>query len=174
MKPLIIWNYSALSQFIWQKQSNLLKCKLCIVQNCFRAQNTRYVKLMTPIEFVQTKFIRWLLGVNKFCSSNACRSEVGRFPMRTKTKCRAIKYWLKFCEPEHQNKLSGIAFTDQIGQDKKELWPSKLKRLLNLAGLGDIWSAKTNTPAIMSYIRQRLLDIEQQTWTSEIHNDEPA
>ena len=40
-----------------------------------------------------------------------------------KTKCRAIKYWLKFCEPEHQNKLSGIAFTDQIGQDKKELWP---------------------------------------------------
>ena len=128
-----------------------------------------------PIEFVQTKFIRWLLGVNKFCSSNACRSEVGRFPMRTKTKCRAIKYWLKFCEPEHQNKLSGIAFTDQIGQDKKELWPSKLKRLqvLNLgADLCDIWSAKTNTPATMSYIRQRLLDIEQQTWISEIHNDE--
>ena len=105
-----------------------------------------------PIEFVQTKFIRWLLGVNKFCSSNACRSEVGRFPMRTKTKCRAIKYWLKFCEPEHQNKLSGIAFTDQIGQDKKELWSSKLKRLLKLAGLGDIWSAKTNTPTIMNYI----------------------
>ena len=95
--------------------------------------------------------------------------------MRTKTKCRAIKYWLKFCEPEHQNKLSGIAFTDQIGQDKKELWPSKLKRLqvLNLgADLCDIWSAKTNTPATMSYIRQRLLDIEQQTWISEIHNDE--
>ena len=100
------------------------------------------------------------------------RWEVGRFPMRTKTKCTAIKYWLKFCEPELQNKLSGIAFTDQIAQDKKELWPSKLKRLLNLAGLGDIWSAKTNTPATMSYIRQRLLDIEQQTWISEIHNDE--
>ena len=91
--------------------------------------------------------------------------------MRTKTKCRAIKYWLAFCEPEHQNKLSGIAFTDQIGQDKKELRPSKLKRLLNLAGLGDIWSAKTNTPATMNYIRQRLLEIEQQTWISEIHND---
>ena len=107
--------------------------------------------------------------------TNACRSGVGRFPMRTKTKCRAIKYWLKFCEPEHQNKLSGIAFTDQIGQDKKELWPSKLKRLqvLNLgADLCDIWSAKTNTPATMSYIRKRLLDIEQQTWISEIHNDE--
>ena len=59
-----------------------------------------------------------------------------------------------------------------IGQDEKELWPSKLKRLINLAGLGDIRSAKTNTPATMSYVRQRLLDIEQQTWISEIHNDE--
>ena len=94
----------------------------------------RLVKLENdPIEFVQTKFIRF------------------------KVHFRAIKYWLKFCEPEHQNKLSGIAFTDQIGQDKKELWSNKLKRLLiNLAGLGDIWSAKTNNSAIMSYIRQRL------------------
>ena len=64
--------------------------------------------------------------------------------MRTKTKCKVIKYWLKFCEPEHQNKLSEIAFTDQIGQDKKELWPSKLKRLLNLAGLGDIYMVSEN------------------------------
>ena len=40
--------------------------------------------------------------------------------MRTKTKCRAIKYWLNFCEPEHQNKLSGVAFTDQVGEGKKK------------------------------------------------------
>ncbi|XP_073251799.1 uncharacterized protein [Porites lutea] len=151
---------------------NLNKIKVLIFNNCGRTMNKHVLYFCS-----KTKFIRWLLGVNKFCSSNACRSEVGRFPMQTKTKCRAIKYWLKLCEPEHQNKLSGIAFTDQIGQDKKELWSSKLKRLLNLAGLGDIWSAKTNTPAIMSYIRQRLLDIEQQTWISEIqelteHNDQ--
>ena len=47
-----------------------------------------------------------------------------------------------------------------------------LKRLLNLAGLGDIWSAKTNHSATMTYIRQRLLDIDQRTSISEIHNDE--
>ena len=58
---------------------------------------------------------------NSVAQMRADRTWVGRFPMRTKTKCRAIKYWLKFCEPEHQNKLSEIAFTDQIGQDKKEL-----------------------------------------------------
>ena len=44
-----------------------------------------------PGELVLTKFIRWLSGVNKFCSSNGCRSEIGHFPTRTKSKCRAIK-----------------------------------------------------------------------------------
>ena len=73
-----------------------------------------------PIEFVQTKFIRWLLGVNKFCSSTACRSEVGQFPTRTKTKRKAIKFWLKFCELEDQKKLSGIAFAELIVQDSLE------------------------------------------------------
>ena len=77
-----------------------------------------------------------------------------------------------FGETEKVTAGDSSIYLDQIGQDKRELWSSKLKRLLNLAGLGDIWSAKTNTPAIMSYIRQRLLDIEQQTWISEIHNDE--
>ena len=77
-----------------------------------------------PIEFVQTKFIRWLLGVNKFCSSNACRSEVGRFPTRTKTKRKAIKFWLKFWEPEHLilwNSIRGSNWPRQKGTLAKQI-----------------------------------------------------
>ena len=33
-------------------------------------------------ELVQNKFLKWLLGVNKYCNNNACRAEIGRFPMR--------------------------------------------------------------------------------------------
>ena len=35
-----------------------------------------------PAELVQNKFLKWLLGVNKYCNNNACRAETGRFPMR--------------------------------------------------------------------------------------------
>ena len=35
-----------------------------------------------PLELVQIKFLKWLLGVNKYCSNNACRAETGRFPMK--------------------------------------------------------------------------------------------
>ena len=129
-----------------------MRSKVCLSHAGGLIRRKLFLKsVRRAIEIVQTKFLRWVLGVNKFCSPNACRSEVGRFPMRTKTKRRAIKFWLKFWEPEHQNKLSGIAFADLIGQDKKELQPSKLKRVLKLYGLGDIWSVKTNTPATMNY-----------------------
>ena len=33
-------------------------------------------------ELVQINFLKWLLGVNKYCSNNACRAETGRFPMK--------------------------------------------------------------------------------------------
>ena len=35
-----------------------------------------------PAELVQIKFLKWLLGVNKYCSNNACRAETGRFPIK--------------------------------------------------------------------------------------------
>ena len=83
-------------------------------------------------------------------------------PNANEDKVQSHQILVEFCEPEHQNLLSGIEFADLIGQDKKELWPSKLKRLLNVSGLGNIWSVKTNTPATMNYLRQRLFDTEQQ------------
>ena len=33
-------------------------------------------------ELVHIKFLKWLLGVNKYCSNNASRAETGRFPMK--------------------------------------------------------------------------------------------
>ena len=41
-----------------------------------------------PAELVQNKFLKWLLGVNKYCNNNACRAETGRFPMIIEAQCR--------------------------------------------------------------------------------------
>ena len=35
-----------------------------------------------PAELVQIKFLKWLLGVNKYCSNNAYRAEIGKFPIK--------------------------------------------------------------------------------------------
>ena len=54
-----------------------------------------------PAELVQIKFLKWLLGVNKYCSNNACRAETGRFPIKIEAQYRNFKFWLTLTK--HQN-----------------------------------------------------------------------
>ena len=56
-----------------------------------------------PEELVQNKFLKWLLGVNKYCNNNACRAETGRFPLRIKAQCRTFKFWLTLATHEENN-----------------------------------------------------------------------
>ena len=46
-----------------------------------------------PVESVQNKFLRELLGINKYCNNDACRAETGRFPMTIDAQCRNFKFW---------------------------------------------------------------------------------
>ena len=47
-----------------------------------------------PAELVQIKFLKWLLGVNKYCNNNACRAETGKFPIKIETQYRNFQFWL--------------------------------------------------------------------------------
>ena len=43
---------------------------------------------------MQKKFLKWLLGINKYCTNNACRASTGRFPMKINAQCRNFEFWL--------------------------------------------------------------------------------
>ena len=123
-----------------------------------------------PAELVQNKFLKWLLGVNKYCNNNACRAETGRSPMRIKVQCRNFKFWLTLTKNE--NKLSQIAYNDIKWKENKPLWSKKIKSLLEQIGLGGLWMKSHYADiGIVNMIRQRLKDIELQRWLSEINND---
>ena len=123
-----------------------------------------------PAELVQNKFLKWLLGVNKYCNNNACRAETGKFPMRIEAQCRNFKFWLTLTKNE--NKLSQIAYNDIKWNENKAFWSKKIKSLLEQIGLGELWmKAHYADIGIVNMIRQRLKDIELQRWLSEINND---
>ena len=124
-----------------------------------------------PAELVQIKFLKWLLGVNKYCSNNACRAETGRFPMKIEAQYRNFKFWLTLTKhPKH--KLSQVAYNDVKSRMNKELWSQKIKRVLDQIGLGYLWTkAHENGIGILNIIKQRLKDIELQRWLSEVDND---
>ena len=124
-----------------------------------------------PAELVQIKFLKWLLGVNKYCSNNAYRAETGRFPMKIEAQYRNFKFWLTLTKhPKH--KLSQVAYNDVKSRMNKELWSQKIKRVLDQIGLGYLWTkAHENGIGILNIIKQRLKDIELQRWLSEVNND---
>ena len=59
-----------------------------------------------PAELAENKFLKWLLGVNKYCNNYACRETTGRSPMKTDVQCRNFMFWLYLIKEE--NKLSQI------------------------------------------------------------------
>ena len=67
-----------------------------------------------PAELVQNKFLKCLLGVNKYCNNNARRTETGRFPMTIAAQCRNFKFWLILTKIEYI--LSQIACNDNNGR----------------------------------------------------------
>ena len=120
---------------------------------------------------VQIKFLKWLLGVNKYCSNNVCRAETGRFPMKIKAQYRKFKFWLTLTKyPKH--KLSQVVYNDVKSRMNKELWSQKIKRVLDQIGLGYLWTkAHENGMGILNIIKQRLKDIELQRWLSDVNSD---
>ena len=85
-----------------------------------------------PAELVQNKFLKWLLGVNKYCNNNASRAETGRFPMTIAAQCRNFKFWLTLTKNEY--KLSQIAHNDIKWEENKAFWNKKIKSLLEQIG----------------------------------------
>ena len=123
-----------------------------------------------PAELVQNKFLKWLLGVNKYCNNKACRAETGRFLMRIEVQCRNCKFWLTLTKNE--NKLSQIAYNDIKWNENKAFWSKKIKSLLEQIGLGEFWmKAHYAAIGIVNMIRQRLEDIELQRSLSEMYKD---
>ena len=115
--------------------------------------------------------MKWLLGVNKYCSNNACRAETGKFPIKIEAQYRNFKFWLTLTKhPKH--KLSRVVYNDVKSRMNKELWSQKIKCGFDQIGLGYLWTkAHENDIRILNIIKQRLKDIKLQRWLSDVNND---
>ena len=123
-----------------------------------------------PIEAIQVKFCKMLLGVSRKASNVACRSELGMFPLRSAAKLRVIKFWIKFMNRRNDAKLSHNVITDSLTDNThKTSWTEKIKSLLNKLGLSYMWQqnideqmTKYQISKIMEMIKQRIEDQEFQ------------
>lgn len=125
------------------------------------------------IENIQIKFCRYLLGVNTHTPNAAVLGELGRFPLYTEYATKCIKYWCKLQEMEH-DRLPSASYQmlyqyDNVG---RTTWASHIKTLLQKTGFGFVWDNQSvgDTEWFTQIFKQRLKDMCEQDWLSEINN----
>ena len=126
-----------------------------------------------PIENLNVKLCKHLLGVNKHTSNAGCRAELGRQPLLLTGAKSFIKNWIRIIDGE-----SNIIFKNafKVNRNSQLQWASKLKDILQRHGLGYIWEhqfTSEQTRPLKNYLNtiiMRLRDSYIQTTLSHIRS----
>ena len=128
----------------------------------------------SDIENVQNKFCKWLILTGSKTTNVIAKGECGRYDLCATYMCRPIKYFLKLLKMEG-NRLPKQCYNmlneRQNGQNN---WCTAVKNLLFTTGFGSVWinQGVGNEEMFMLQFKQRLRDINFQTWLSSIENME--
>ncbi len=129
----------------------------------------------TDVEFIHTKFIRYILGVKKSTSTAALYGELERVPLSVHRKYIMIKYWKKIItlpESSPVKKIYYLLKTDDLNNKtyKNKNWATQIKSIFNEIGLSSIWISEEIDDNCLTLVRQRIYDQYFQKWYSDINN----
>ena len=97
----------------------------------------------SPIEQLHSSFCKHILQVNKNTPNIAVKAELGRSSLITKkAQINCLKNWLRISHNLVNNIVSN-AYKDSLNFN--DTWTAKVKNILFLHGLGNIWSSHTST-----------------------------
>ena len=121
---------------------------------------------MNPIEKLNIKLCKHILGVTKSTSNVGCRCELGRNQLYISNFKRNIKNWMRILH-DPINDILEMTYKENMTQGLT--WTKNLQNILTTHGLGDIWEythlnkldhlSRTHT---VNKIFQRVVDISVQ------------
>ena len=97
-------------------------------------------KSIDEIEYIQTKFIKIILGVNNNSSNLAIQAETGRYPLILRQKVKTLKYWMKILSLTEESlvkKMYNILYDLNGGGFKT--WVTYVESMLYEAGMNNVW-----------------------------------
>ena len=115
-------------------------------------------------ETMHSKFLKFVLNVNKRSSNMAVKGELGRFPISIKAISLCVKYWHNIASGQSPNVLLQEAYFSECKFSSP--WVQGIQYLLMNNGMGDIWqepNCKSSTQ-VYSLISRRLQDQYIQSW----------
>ena len=94
-------------------------------------------------ERIHTKFCKFLLGVNRYSSNLACKSEVGRYPLAISASLLSLKYWLHINDVKTPKACDKFIYQTILNGDEiKSSIVDHIKNLLRVIGFEHVWQNK--------------------------------
>ena len=142
---------------------SLIKPILLYGSEIWGADNKNETKDNDPLEQVHIKFCKMVLGTSKTSVNNACRGELGRYPIELFSTYRSIKYWSDILTKE-PSMLSKMAYHDSLVDLKEGFWSAKIRDKIFCHGFGFTWISCNEISAkpFLKNFKQRLKDILYQ------------
>ena len=92
-----------------------------------------------PLEKIQTKFCRYILGVHKKSTNIATRSELGLYPLLLDLLTHSAKYWIQLCNTGIDRLVKRAYLDSYISMDKSHTWASHMQKLWAHFSLTGVW-----------------------------------
>ena len=127
------------------------------------------------IEIVHNKFCRKILYVRQSTNLSCLYGEFGRVPLNVIRKINMIRYWFKIVN-DHENSLTNMIYRMLRSDADKNVnyggtnWASQIKDILQSHGFSNLWLTQDVYGVPFSAVKQRIIDVFQQTWYTEINN----
>lgn len=112
-------------------------------------------------EKIHTKFCKFLIGVNKYSSNLACKSEVGRYPLAISAMLLSLKYWLHIHDDKNPKMDDRFSFQSILNTNDIALsYNNQLKCFLEIIGFEHIWQNKGTFSKIklLHAVKSKLLE----------------
>ena len=112
------------------------------------------------LEVLQRSFLKHALRINKYVSKSIIYGETGLMKLEIEINTRMIGFWNRTRQGP-KSKISNILFnyTKKLADDSvhETKWVSKIKMILNHAGLNYLWnSIGINSTKLKSIIKEKL------------------
>ena len=130
-------------------------------------------QIHNPIENVQIRFCKYILGVSKNCNNNAVLGECGRYPMYITYYTKCIKYWCKLiCMDNDRLPKGAYNMLLKLDENGRVNWVTNVKNLLYKYGFGFAFISQEigDINIFVLNFKQRLIDCSKQDWHSELSN----
>ena len=94
------------------------------------------------IEKVQTKFCKYILGVNSKTSNSAVLGECGRQPLVCAYMVKCVNYWIKLTNMSLERYPKNIYnMLCRLDENGRKTWSSDVKSVLYTYGFGHVWES---------------------------------